>query len=260
MITISPFETYMMHAGTLNFLHKQHLSGSLQKPERMGSTELSIVKMVNNPKKTEGFVLTIPIIGLIGRYGDRSSRGYEDIVDLIKEYNYTDDIKLCILELDGPGGEANGTRELYLALKNSKKPVYAFIKGMAASAHYYIAAGCKEIYCESNTSKVGSIGALAIIEHTTNPNIRYEILRARGSENKVKQNSIEPITDEIRKEVIDGITEMRDLFVADVNETRKVNIEATTGNVYMAQMAKSYGLIDGIKNKQEFLKYLTKKI
>lgn len=261
MIGLDPHEAFLMHGPTFRVLHREYMAGKLQVPAQMGGTEVQLTKVKNVSTKNEGFILTIPLVGMMTRYGEACARGSEDVIRLIAEFNTIPDFKAAVLELDGPGGQASGTRELYMAIKNSPKPIYAFIKGMAASAHYYVAAACKAVYAESNTSQVGSIGALMAIEMNADDKKETVILRARGSENKALVNGIEPLTDDLKKGLIDNLTVLRDLFVDDVKTTRpSLSDAATKGDVFMANKAKSLGLIDGIKTKEEFMKYLTKQI
>jgi ClpP class serine protease len=54
---------------------------------------------------------------------------------------------------------------------------------------------------------------------------------------------------------------MRDLFIADVLVARPALTDnAQTGEVFNAKQAKKEGLIDGIMDKETFLKFITKNI
>lgn len=67
-------------------------------------------------------------------------------------------ILLCI---DSPGGEANGCDELAAAIYDarSKKPVTAFVSGMAASGGYWLASAASKIVI-SDAAMLGSIGVV----------------------------------------------------------------------------------------------------
>lgn len=249
-----------MHGPTLKALHRKYLADTLSHDAYKMAGGSRYVTKFQNPN-TSGFLLHIPIIGMMTRYGQACAIGSEDIVNMISEANNTPEIKGIVLEADGPGGQASGTRELYMAAKKSKKPVFGYIKGMAASAHYYAIAGCRSIYAESASSQVGSLGALAIIEQEVDEKKTYEVLRARGSEKKMLINSVEPLTAELRESIIDNLTTLRDLFIDDVTISRTLlKDEATTGEVFLGKKAQNAGLIDGIMEKEQFLKFITKNI
>jgi protease IV len=260
VIELNPYEPMMMHGPTHRALYQKYLAGTLNTDiVRMAGGSPFVSKFQN--ARTSGYLLHIPIVGMMTRYGQACAIGSEDIVNMIADANNTPEIKGMILEGDGPGGQASGTRELYMAAKNSKKPVDGYIKGMAASAHYYVMAGCRTIYAESNTSQIGSLGALAILEQEKDEKKSYEVLRARGSEKKMLLNSVEPITDDIRTGIIDNLSMLRDLFIADVLATRPaLTAAAQTGEVFNAKQAKKEGLIDGIMDKETYLKFITKNI
>jgi ClpP class serine protease len=74
-------------------------------------------------------------------------------------------------------------------------------------------------------------------------------------------NSVEPITEEIRAGIVNNLTAIRDLFIADVLASRPTLTDnAQTGEVFNAKQAKKEGLIDGILDKDTFLKFITKNI
>lgn len=260
MIELNPYEPYMMHGPTHRALYQKYLAGTLNIDNvRMAGGSPFVTKFQN--ARTSGYLLHIPIVGMMTRYGQACAIGSEDIVNMIADANDNSEIKGIVLEADGPGGQASGTRELYMAAKNSKKPVYGYIKGMAASAHYYAIAGSRSIHAEGISSQIGSLGALAILEQEKDEKKSYEVIRARGSEKKMLLNSVEPITEEIRAGIVNNLTAMRDLFIADVLVARPALTDnAQTGEVFNAKQAKKEGLIDGIMDKETFLKFITKNI
>lgn len=73
-------------------------------------------------------------------------------------------VKAVLLEIDTPGGTLSGSDELYHAVVEFKKsgpskPVVAFLKGMATSGGYYVAAGADKIIAERSCI-TGSIGVI----------------------------------------------------------------------------------------------------
>lgn len=103
----------------------------------------------------------INIQGELTKYSTESGRiGMLDIAKSINELNKNDKINGLILIIDSPGGTVSGTEELANEIKNFKKPVFAYINGMAASAAYWIASAADKIYAHLNSDIVGSIGVM----------------------------------------------------------------------------------------------------
>lgn len=83
--------------------------------------------------------------------------GSTTIANLIEEAERRADVKAIMVEIDSPGGSTTGSREIYEALKNSKKPKVAYLREMAASGGYYVAVGTDYIVSEPD-ALTGSIG------------------------------------------------------------------------------------------------------
>lgn len=80
---------------------------------------------------------------------------------------------------------------------------------------------------------------------------QMEIFRAKQSTEKALVNSIEPITDEGRKEIIAELTELADTFIATVKDGRGEKLNADTDGIFSGRMfdtktSKKAGLIDEI--------------
>ncbi len=83
--------------------------------------------------------------------------GSTTIANLIEQADKRADVKAILIEIDSPGGSTTGSREIYLALKNSTKPKIAYLREMAASGGYYVAVGTDYIVSEPD-ALTGSIG------------------------------------------------------------------------------------------------------
>lgn len=83
--------------------------------------------------------------------------GSSTIAKLIEEAEGRSDVKAILVEINSPGGSTTGSREIYEALKNSKKPKVAYLREMAASGGYYVAVGTDYIVSEPDVL-TGSIG------------------------------------------------------------------------------------------------------
>lgn len=109
----------------------------------------------------EDSVIILPIIGEITKYSQFCGpRGTMELAKDIKRINSNSNIVGAVLEIDSPGGEAAYTDIVADVIKNSQKPVVAYVNGMAASAAYWIAAACREIIVSGKNDQLGSIGTM----------------------------------------------------------------------------------------------------
>ncbi|MVM39457.1 hypothetical protein GO730_20835 [Spirosoma sp. HMF3257] len=205
-----------------------------------------------------GQVVVLPMIGAISRYGDLCSWGAEDYAGWIMEFNQDSNASAMVLEMNGPGGEVDGIEMLGEVIRQSEKPIVAYVAGWAASAHYWLASQCREIVMESETtSSVGSIGVLAMhVDYSAfyeKEGVKVKIIRSEGSENKALFNSVEPLTPELEAEVRAELTVIRGTFISNVLAGRpKITDKADTpggvfsGKMFNGKQALKNGLADRI--------------
>jgi protease-4 len=205
-----------------------------------------------------GGVLILPMIGAITRYGDMCSWGAEDYAAWIMEANQDPSISAIVLEVNGPGGEVDGTEMLGEVIRQSQKPIVAYVAGWAASAHYWYISQCREIIMESETtSSVGSIGVLAMhvdaSAYYEAEGLKVTIIRSEGSESKALFNSVEPLTDEIRASVTAELNIIRGTFIQKVQSGRPKITDAPddktgvfSGKMFHGKEAIKRGLADRI--------------
>ncbi len=198
-------------------------------------------------RSKSGLVAIIPIIGSMSRYGDYCSWGTEDIGAWVMEANADEQVSAIVLEINSPGGEVDGTEMLGEIVRQSAKPVVAYVAGMAASAAYWVASQASEIVMESETSsEVGSIGVLAMhidaIGFFEKEGYKITIIRSEGSDHKALFNSVEPLTEEIIAETQASMTPIKNQFISTVKAGRP-NI---VGDVFSGKM---FNGKDAIKNK-----------
>ena len=116
----------------------------------------------------DGDTANIQITGPLSRSGpdfwDRlmgyGGTKYGDIIDSVKKAESDVTVKKIQLQMDTPGGEVTGVDEVWQTLSAAKKKKVAINNGMIASAGYYIASACNNIYATEPTSETGSIGCV----------------------------------------------------------------------------------------------------
>lgn len=166
-----------------------------------------------------------------------------------------DSISSIVLNLDSPGGDAQGVEELGQFVKDTSriKPVTAWAS-TALSAGYWIASAADRVF----TSKMGQTGSIGAIATTMS---YYERLRndgidpfvARSSPKKAIPHPMEPLTDAGKKSMQDRINQYGDFFIENVARNRPTlsyaNAKTTwaSGEVFFGEKALSLGLVDGLK-------------
>jgi len=165
------------------------------------------------------------------------------------------------LWLDTPGGAVYESDELYLKLMEYKdvtgRPIYAYMRKIAASGGYYVAAASDEVYANRNawTGSIGvSLGTLFdVSEFLDKHGVRTETITA--GRNKAMGSNYEPLTDEQREVYQSLVDDAYDRFVEIVAAGRGMTVKEARrladGRVFTAGQALEAGLIDGIFGETE---------
>lgn len=164
--------------------------------------------------------------------------------------------KGMILSINTPGGSVYAIDELYLKIQEYKeetgRPVYTYMRSMAASGGYYISAGTDKIYANRNcwTGSIGvTIGTIYDVSGFLEK-MGVKTVTITAGENKAMGSSVEPLTRE-QKAIFQGLVdEAYDQFTGVVADGRKMKLsevkKLADGRVYTAKQAKENGLIDEI--------------
>ena len=162
-----------------------------------------------------------------------------------------DKVKAIVVRVNSPGGNALTSdliwREIELA--KAAKPVVVSMGDVAASGGYYIAVGADKIFAEPTTI-TGSIGVFGTIPNISElaGNIGINAEQVGTNENSVDYSLFEPMTDDFRAVVREGIEATYSTFLERVAAGRDISIaEADSlaqGRVWSGIAAKRLGLID----------------
>ncbi len=133
-----------------------------------------VQKIIYGESDSDNRILSIPIRGVIigtkselgelgGLLADNMTFGYE-IAHQLSKAAQDKSVKAVILDINSPGGTIYGAHAISQAVeqykKVSKKPVYAFISGVAASGAYWSAVSADRIIADYG-SLTGSIGVIS---------------------------------------------------------------------------------------------------
>jgi len=160
-------------------------------------------------------------------------------------------VKAIVLRVNSPGGSALTSdiiwRELEIA--KGKKPLVVSMGDVAASGGYYISAGADQIYAEPTTI-TGSIGVFGTIPNINElaANIGINAEQVGTNKNSVDYSFFEPMSDEFRAYVKEGIESTYQTFLTKVSEGRNITIaeadSVAQGRVWSGAEAKKLGLVD----------------
>lgn len=173
-------------------------------------------------------VAIIPVAGPIFRYANLFTRisGATSTQVLATDIQAALDnpqVRGIVLNVDSPGGEANGINELsdLIYAARSKKPIKAYVGGMAASGGYWIASAASEVIID-DTGMAGSIGAVVEIKlgDDKESGKRYQIV-SRNAPNKRPDLS----TEGGRAKIAETIDALGDVFAAKVARNLGVDPE-----------------------------------
>ncbi|MFA5644557.1 MAG: S49 family peptidase [Patescibacteria group bacterium] len=191
--------------------------------------------------------------------GDQTSS--ELVYFILKNAEKNDDIKAIVIEIDSGGGDPTAGEEIAKALKNSSKPVIAYIRSVGASSAYWSATGADRIFA-LESSDVGSISITSSYLDSAKANqeegLNFNELSTGKFKNTLNRNK--GLTEEERILVMGSLQKIHDLFVRTVSENRGLEIsqveELATGWAYNGADALEYGLIDEIGGLDEVNNYL----
>lgn len=213
-------------------------------------------------------VLGINLHGYLDTYNsdeddssDNSLATSEDITQKIKDANESSDLKAIIIEVDSSGGIPVAGEEIANAIKNSKKPVVAFIRSSGLSSAYWAISSANRIFA-SKISDVGSIGITLSYLSSAEKNKKdgYKFEEINSGKYKDTGSPDKTLTADERAVLQKGINIMYDNFVSTVSENRKIPLDKVKaladGSSVLGEEAKQAGLIDEIGGINEVEKYL----
>lgn len=171
-------------------------------------------------------IAIIPVTGPIMRYANMFTRisGATSTQELATDLQAALDspqVKGIILNVDSPGGEANGINELgdMVYAARGKKPIKAYGGGTVASASYWIGSSADELIID-DTALLGSIGVVVevALREAREGEKRYTITSSNAPN---KRPDLE--TEEGRAELSKTIDALGEVFVAKVARNLGVN-------------------------------------
>lgn len=216
-----------------------------------------------NVPYTKNGVYVLPVSGPIMKNENCGTPGTSNMVASLQQAIADPNIEAIVLQIDSPGGTVDGTKIFADAIKQSTKPVVAYVDGLMASAAYWIGSSASSIIASTPIDIIGSIGTMVqwadFTEAYKQRGIKVHEAYASDSVDKNKIFSNATITGnytEIVTKVLDPINEQ---FLSAVKDNRSGKIDLNkenvlTGKTYMAKDALKNGLIDKIGTLDQAIK------
>jgi protease-4 len=210
--------------------------------------------------QTAGKVAVIDIIGKLMKQEASMGGGTSTVLARrqIRAAVNDPDVSAIMLRIDSPGGTAAGTQDLAAEITAAckKKPVWAYVEDMAASAAYWAASQADRIIA-GPTALVGSIGTYGVVQDLSGmaamDGIKVHVIRAgqyKGAGTPGTEVNPEQLADMQR--IVNGLNEH---FLAGVANGRKMESdrvrELADGRAHLAAEAKRLDLIDEIGSFDE---------
>jgi protease-4 len=201
-----------------------------------------------------GSVAVFHVLGAVTKYDQLCSDGMMTLESQMIEADQLDNIAGHILKIDSPGGEAAYMDTIARTIREQiKKPVIAFVNGLAASAAFYLAAACDRIYANEKNDQVGSIGVLVSFmdfrPYYEKQGVRVHEIYASQSSKKndefreALKGNYEPLQESILNPYAEQFIDAVKYFRPGLTDPA-----AYKGKLFRAEEAVSIGMIDGIQS------------
>jgi protease-4 len=198
--------------------------------------------------------------------GNESFVGQGTMGASLKKAREDDKVKAIVLRINSPGGSALASELIWREIELTKKvkPVVVSMGDVAASGGYYIACNADKIFAEATTI-TGSIGVFGTLpnlkELADNMGINAE--QVKTNKNAVTYSFFEPLSEEQRAYIKEGINDIYELFTQRVADGRagltQDDVKAIAqGRVWTGTDALNNGLVDELGGLDDALKYAAK--
>lgn len=191
--------------------------------------------------------------------------GLDRVLSEFRTANADPNVSAIMLDIDSPGGAAQGTPEAWSEIRTTKtKPVVAQVTGMAASGALWLASAADEI-AVTPSGTMGSVGAYSVHEDVSAQmeaeGIKTTIVSA--GRYKVERNPFEPLSDEAKADMQERVNEIYDDFVSSLAKGRSTKVATVRsdfgeGRMLSAKKAVAVGMADGVATFQETIARLEK--
>lgn len=190
----------------------------------------------------------------------QESRATPDrIKEFIKQANRDGSVKAILIEINSPGGSVVASDEIARLIKESEKPVVAWLGEIATSGGYYVASAADYIVAD-RASITGSIGVISIFPEYSKllEKIGVNFTVVKGGEFKDFSTGYRPMTEEELKMLDELVQEIYGQFLSDVANNRNLSTDyvgsVAEGKIYTGSKAKDLKLVDDVGGRDYAIK------
>lgn len=234
--------------------------------ESIEAVEARLGEKLNNSRTmtVREEIAIIPVTGPIFRYANLFTRlsGATSVQMLALDLQAALDnpnVTSILLNIDSPGGEANGINELahQIAAAATVKPTKAYIGGLGASGAYWLASAADEVVID----QAAMLGSIGVVMSAMDDKAAYKqkgidvfVYTSKNAPKKRPKMGTESGDAEIQK-TIDALEEV---FVESIAANRGVSVEKVLsdfgqGGVLVGKAAVDAGLADRIGSFEALL-------
>lgn len=182
------------------------------------------------------------------RWFGGGNTAYSEIISAINEAERDPAIEEVVFAIDSPGGQTSGLTGAMDAIAAMTMPTRAEVSGMAASAAYGLASQADSITATDRGAMFGSIGVKATYY------VDGTVIEVTSSNAPEKAPDV--TTEEGRVMVQKLLDQIEAVFIEDIARGRnttpdKVKADFGRGGVFLANEAKTHGMIDDVKDRTQ---------
>jgi len=188
--------------------------------------------------------------------------GAREIIDELKRFRESDDIRAIVVRIDSPGGGVGPSQEIYREIRKTReeKQVVASLGSVAASGGYYIAAGAGKIVANPGTI-TGSIGVIMGFANYEELLKKIGIVPVVVKSGEYKDMG-SPVREMVPKErkILEALTrKIHRQFVRDIVNGRGMDLEQVEsladGRIFTGEESLSMGLVDRLGNLEDAIEW-----
>lgn len=239
------------------------LSPHIDAPKLRAALDGSTIVESGYERTSDGIALIRMLGPLVQRGGmnfpSGGPTGYNEIAGQLNSAIADPRVHAILLEIDSPGGEANGAFDLHAKIRSAgtKKPVWAIAVEQAFSAAYLQAAGASRLLVPE-PGMVGSIGVVMLHVDQSQRDARMGMVYTPifAGDRKVDFSSHAPLSEDALAMAQAEVRRVYELFVSAVADGRNIDaqiVRDTQAALMEPRAALAIGLIDGIQSLDETL-------
>ena len=235
--------------------------------------EARAVKRQTAMQPSGGGIAVLPLYGIITQRGNMAddisgpgSCSTQQFTQSLRSALADATVGQILIDIDSPGGSVYGVQELFdeIYAARSTKPIIGISNSLCASAAYYIASACSELYC-TPSGEVGSIGVYTAHQDMSKALADEGISMTLISAGKFKTegNPFGPLTDEALAAIQKSVDNYYAMFTKAVSRGRGVSIGQVRdgmgqGRCLSATDALAETMIDGVMDFDEVVAKMQK--